>query len=414
MRNMCIGEINMNSKSKIFFSSVVVSLVSTFAWADQNSSGFNPDINLIIDGRYGGYSNSSSYALPGFMLGGEASRGEKGFALGHNELTISSKIDDMFYGKFTTAITDHDSSTEVELEEAFIETIGLDGGLAVKAGRFFSDIGYLNNQHGHSWDFVDAPLIYRGLFGNQIIDDGVQLSWIAPTDLYLKMGAEATRGARYPSAGANNGGAGATALFVKLGGDVGVSHSWQAGISHWESDVTGREAASHSHAGTTATEIPTFIGTSKVNGIDFVWKWSPQGNANEKSLKVQAEYFEREESGVVNMVGSSPFETTTYTGKQQGWYLQTVYKFMPHWRVGLRYDELDSANTGSATSILTEAGLTTNGHTPRRSSIMIDYARSEFSRIRLQLMQDDSYSDSDTIVFLQYTMSLGSHGAHKF
>jgi len=398
----------------IFMLASIAVLGSTVARADQNSTRFNPDISLIIDGRYGSYSNTSNYALPGFMLGGEASRGEQGVYLGHNELTLSSNIDDMFYAKFTSAITDHESSTEVELEEAFIETIGLDYGLNVKAGRFFSSIGYMNSQHGHAWDFVDAPLVYRGLFGDQIIDDGVQASWVAPTDLYLKVGAEVLRGAHYPAAGANNGGTGASSLFVKIGGDVGASHSWQAGMSHWEADISGRKASAHSHAGSVATEIPTFTGTSKVNGLDFVWKWSPQGNASNEYLKIQAEYFERNEAGNVDMVGSSPLETTTYDGKQQGWYVQTVYKFMPRWRVGLRYDELDSSNTGSNATILTEAGLTSNGHTPRRSTVMLDYSRSEFSRIRLQISQDDSYSDSDTLVFIQYIMSMGSHGAHQF
>ena len=377
-------------------------------------TGFNPDISLILDGRYASYSNTSSYALPGFMLGGEAGRGETGFYLGHNELTISSTIDDMFYGKFTAAITDENNSTVTELEEAYIETLGLDYGLTVKAGRFFSDIGYLNNRHGHSWDFVDAPLVYRGLFGDQIIDDGVQASWVAPTNLYLKLGTELLRGGRYPAAGATDGGLGAEAYFVKVGGDVGSSHSWQAGLSHWTADVSGRQAGVHAHGGSTATEIATFYGTSKVTGIDFVWKWSPNGNTREQSLKIQAEFFERKEDGRVDMVGSSPLETTTYNGKQHGWYTQVVYQFMPRWRAGLRYDKLGSSNNGSDASVLSEAGLVTNGHTPSRSTIMIDYSRSEFSRIRLQLSQDDSYSDSDTQILVQYTMSLGSHGAHKF
>ncbi len=143
---------------------------------------FNPDITLTLDGRYGSYSNDTDYELPGFMLGGEAARGEQGFHLGHTELSISSNIDDMFFGKLTTAIAEHEGSTEVELEEAYIETLTLGYGFKAKAGRFYSDIGYLNNQHGHAWDFMDAPLIYRGLFGDQLIDDGLQLSWLLPTD----------------------------------------------------------------------------------------------------------------------------------------------------------------------------------------------------------------------------------------
>jgi hypothetical protein len=46
---------------------------------------------------------------------------------------------------------------------------------------------------------------------------------------------------------------------------------------------------------------------------------------------------------------------------------------------------------------------------------MVDWSPSEFSRIRLQLAQDKSRSDAtDNQAFLQYIVSLGAHGAHKF
>jgi hypothetical protein len=38
----------------------------------------------------------------------------------------------------------------------------------VRAGRFFSGIGYLNEQHAHTWDFVDTPLAYRAMLGNDL------------------------------------------------------------------------------------------------------------------------------------------------------------------------------------------------------------------------------------------------------
>lgn len=381
----------------------------TFA---AKQGGFNPDISLVLDGRYGNYSNTTDYALPGFMLGGEAARGEKRFYLGHNELIVSAKVDDMFYGKLTTAIAVHEGATEVELEEAFIETLGLDHGLSVKAGRFYSDIGYLNNQHGHAWDFMDVPLIYRGLFGNQLIDDGVQLSWLAPTDTYFKLGVESTRGNRFPAGGATSEGNGNQAVFAKFGGDVGVSNAWQLGFSHWNADIEARSAGTHAHG--TDSEVPTFSGESKVNGIDFVWKWSPNGNNRERNLKIQAEYFERTENGNIEMVKSSPLETSTYQGKQSGWYAQTIYQFMPRWRVGYRYDQLKANNTGSDVAVLDEAGLVTNNHTPTRSTFMLDYSHSEYSRIRFQFAKDDSYNDSDNLFFVQYIMSLGAHGAHSF
>ncbi len=402
----------MKMKSMFLGALVFTGLTSTSFAAKQGD--FNPDISLILDGRYGSYSNTTDYELPGFLLGGEASRGEQGFHIGHNELVISANIDDMFFGKLTTAIAEHEGETEVELEEAFIETLALGSGLTVKAGRYFSDIGYLNNQHGHAWDFMDAPLIYRGLFGNQLIDDGLQVSWVAPTDLYFKLGASALRGERFPAGGAANDGNGAATVFAKFGGDVGASHSWQFGLSHWSADVVGRTGGAHAHAG--ATEIPTYTGDSKVSGIDFIWKWAPNGNNRETNLKIQAEYFQREEDGIVDMVDSAGViqETSSYDGKQSGWYLQAVYQFMPRWRVGYRYDQLKVDNVVPDATVLAESGLDDEGHKPERSTIMLDYSHSEYSRIRLQYSKDDSYEDSDNLFFVQYIVTLGAHGAHRF
>jgi hypothetical protein len=46
---------------------------------------------------------------------------------------------------------------------------------------------------------------------------------------------------------------------------------------------------------------------------------------------------------------------------------------------------------------------------------MIDVSPSEFSRFRLQFARDEvRFNEADNQVFLQYIMSLGAHGAHKF
>ncbi len=135
----------------------------------------------------------------------------------------------------------------------------------------------------------------------------------------------------------------------------------------------------------------------------------------DRNLKLQFEYFKRDEEGSVELENSGPpLETTTYKGEQTGWYAQAVYQFMPQWRVGVRYDQLEADNTGSDADVLGEAGLDNEDHDPERTSIMIDYAHSEFSLVRLQVNKDDSYETSDDQIFLQYVMSLGAHGAHQF
>jgi len=384
--------------------------------ASTASNTFNPAVSLILDGRYASFDNDpENYELPGFALAGEAGLGEKGLSVGHSELIMSANIDDKFYGKMTLALAEHEGATEVELEEAFIQTLGLGNGMTVKAGRFLSEMGYLNKQHAHYWDFADAPLIYRGLFGNQLIDDGMQFTWIAPTDTFLQLGAEVLSGSRHPASGRTNG-IGAWTAFADIGGDIGIEHSWQLGLSHWQANnIEGRESGGHGAHGGGVAETPSFSGDSKINGLDLVYKWAPNGNPKNQNLKLQFEYFDRKENGTVTMLNSGPpVETTRYDGHQKGWYVQAIYQFKSQWRAGLRYDQLESNNSGSDAAVLGEAGLGSEGRTPKRTSVMLEWLPSEFSRVRLQYNRDDSYEKTDNQLLLQYTMSLGSHGAHQF
>lgn len=380
------------------------------------SSAFNPAISLILDGRYNHFSRDpADYVLSGFPLGGEAGPGEPGFALGHNELVVSANVDDKFYGKFTTALAEHDGETEVEIEEAYLEALGLGGGLGLRAGRFYSGIGYLNAQHAHQWDFSDAPLIYRGLFGDQVRDDGLQLTWLAPTDQYLSFGGEILRGDNYPLIGEGGNSPDAWSLFAKTGGDIGISHSWQAGLSWLHGDIAGREAGSgHDHDDADhadeAHPAPAFYGDSDVYGLDFVWKWAPDGNRRQRNLQLQFEYYRRDESGYL----VSGDEDGSYDGRQSGWYAQAVYQFLPQWRVGARYDWLTSSVSGSSAELIDEAGLDSGGHDPRRFSLMTDWSNSEFSRIRLQYERDESGPESFDLWTVQYLLSLGAHGAHDY
>jgi len=404
-------------KKKVLFTSVAVGLlIGDSSHASNISNNFNPAISLIIDGMFNPLvNNPEAYELPGFALGNEAGLAAKGFAIGHAELMMGANIDDKFYGQFTLALAEHEGATETELEEAFFETIGLGNGFTIKGGRFFSALGYQNQLHNHAWDFADPALIYRGLFGNRYLDDGMRASWIAPTELYIEIGAEAFSGNKFPAgSGHAHGNLGATVSYAKLGGDIGVSHSWQAGLSYFSAHVDERTSGGHGHGDADAEETPSLTGDSNIIGASFIYKWAPNGNYKYRHFKFIAEYFQRTEEGDIDMIGSSPLETTSYDGEQSGFYIQSVYQFMPQWRAGLRYDLLDSNNTGSDDEIIEEAGLHNEGITPNRISAMMEWVPSEFSRIRLQYNHDNSSEETDNQIMLQYTFSLGSHGAHTF
>jgi len=294
----------------------------------------------------------------------------------------------------------------MEVEEAYVQTLGLPHGLNLRAGRFFSAIGYLNSQHPHAWDFVDPPLAYRALLANQYGDDGVRLSWVAPTDLFVEFGGEWLRGENFPAAGAANDGQGAATLFVHLGGDVGTSHAWRTGLSYLRARAEGRES------GALDTAPDAFSGDSRVVIADLVWKWSPGGNPRQTNFKFQAEYLWRAEDGEFTAdVNAVTPVTDVYSARQSGWYAQAVYQFVPRWRAGLRYDQVDTRElTAGANAALFDTG----GWTPRRASVMLDWSHSEFSRVRLQWTRDRSQPDTGSELRLQYIMSLGAHGAHAF
>ena len=85
---------------------------------------------------------------------------------------------------------------------------------------------------------------------------------------------------------------------------------------------------------------------------------------------------------------------------------------MPLWRVGLRYDWLDpgSVDYGANSAFLADASI----H-PQRTTAMVDWTPSEFSRVRVQLGQAKlAPGFTDNELFVQYILSLGAHGAHIF
>jgi hypothetical protein len=351
---------------------------------------FNPAIGAVLVARYADI-DTGWEGIPGFIPDGELGPGSSGFSLGESELNMNADIDSRFFGNLTLALEDEGGETEVAVEEAWIQTTGLSNGLTLRGGRYFSGIGYLNSFHRHADDFGDRPLPYQAFFGGQYIPDGAQVRWIAPSALLLEFGAELTWGSGSKTS------ADEWTVFAKVGGDAGVSHSWQFGFSYLSADVVGRGGED---VGAPPDEV--FTGDSDLTGIDFVWKWAPDGNSTIHSLKLQGEYFSRDKSGT--------FATLPYDGDQDGWYLQGIWQFRQGWRVGYRHDVVDSDNGALfAGTILGDPGRSSS-----RDSLMLDWSPSEYSRFRLQIVEDRVLPISDSQLLLQYIMSLGAHGAHQF
>ena len=395
------------------------------ASARQTSeSAFNPALSLILSGTYTSLKADPAtrpYAINGFIpSNGEVAPPPRSFSLGESELAISANVDHYFRGALFLALPPEQGQSPA-VEEAYVQTLGLPGGVSLKFGRFLSGIGYMNEQHPHVWDFADAPLAYKAFFGGQQRGDGVQLKWLAPTELFLEFGVEAGRGGSFPSADRNKNGFQTGSLFAHVGGDIGIESSWRAGLSMVASNPRDRAFTDTDSTG--AATLNRFSGSSRTWIADAVWKWAPGGNSTQRYLKLQGEYFRRNESGslatnsAAGLCGGACADT--YGSVQSGGYAQAVYKFAPAWRAGLRHDRMNSGNTNIA---LVGSGTLAGGdfpvlaaHRPRRDSLMLDWSPSEFSLVRMQYARDHSrIGAADDQVWLQYIMSLGAHGAHKY
>lgn len=340
-----------------------------------------------------------AYTTHALALGGR----DQGLQLGHSDLTASGPLGPLFTAKLTATVATHDGKLEGDVEEAWLETTRLPAGLQMRAGRFASQIGYLNQQHPHADDFVERPLLYRGFYGGHWNDDGLRLNWTAPTPFYLMLGVEAFHGKRLVEDTAGEPGRpGVTTFVVKTGADLGRSHSWQAGLSYIRNrreaaveDHAEEEEGEHDHGHAHGAQ---FTG-GKTWMIDGVWKWAPGGNSREQQVRVG---FEAARITDLNRYATPQDRNESNT-------IWGVWRFRPDWEVGARADWL---------RVRIPHGEHFDNGLLREAALMAVWKPSHMQSLRLQFTtQWDAVGFDDPArrsVQLQYVIAFGAHGAHSY
>jgi hypothetical protein len=379
--------------------------------SSQVSAGtaFNPAITVIPDGLYyydnaGGGAASSigeRFRAPGADV--EAEDSPRGFSLREVELALSGAVDPYFDVWATFGIGDG----AIEAEEVYVQTRRFLPGTQVKFGQFFSGVGYLNRQHRHQWDFVDAPLPYTELFGSNLGEVGVQVTWLPATRVYTQVGFEALQGDnglianqladQYSGTLEETPGPRLFTGFAKMSPDLGYANTLQAGIS------IGR---SRSHQEVDPQEN-VYDGTAWFFGTDWIWRYDSARPYGEGDVTVQGEYIYR--SKTLDVVSVADLQDTS--SQQDGLYAQVVYGVRPRWTLAGRIDVAGLRNHIEALTTTMDLGATT------RYSVNATFNPTEFSRLRVQYNHAHVPGDSRTRfnqVYVQFQMSLGVHGAHAF
>jgi len=395
-----------------------------FGQGGQVTAGnaFNPSISVIPDGVYyndnrSGAAAEIASAAAGFDTHGAGTAGhghgsvERGFNLRELEVSFSGSVDPYFDAWAVLAV----GGGEVEAEEAFVQTRKFIPGLQVKFGKFNSGVGYLNRQHPHQWDFVDQALPYELLFGGSINEVGVQVNWLPSLPVYTLVGFEALQGENEGIAQhlgpetapffLDRAGPRLFTGFVKVSPDIGYSGGLQFGASLGHSRL--HQEQHEEDAGTEALE-----GTTTFFGLDAVYRYDSGKQWGVGDVTLQGEYFRRSKDlGIVGL-GSDPVAGPLLDFAQDGLYLQGVYGFAPRWTAGFRFDIAGLVNR------VDEAAATTGYDSSRRYTGNVTFNPTEFSRLRFQYTRGDfaaaSGRETYSEVWVQFQMSLGAHGAHRF
>jgi hypothetical protein len=390
-----------------------------------NPTAFNPAISVIPDFAYfrdnrTGASAALAGQADGFQGAGAGAAEDltEGFNLREAELAFTAAIDPYFDAAAFFAVGDGG----IDPEEVYFQTRRLPAGLQMRGGKFRSGIGYINRQHPHQWDFVDQNLAYALLVGGEgLAENGVELSWLPTTPFYLLLGGELLQGENeqfanyigpeeFPGLGpgdasrtlSHQAGPRLFTGFMKLSPNMGYSHAMQVGLSVASSR---KHQEVHDDDGDGLPES-VLDGTATLWGLDFVYKYDSPRQYGAGDLTLQSEYLYRKRA--LDVLGTSRTETF----KNDGFYLQAVYGFLPRWQVAGRVAAAGVTNTW------VDGTTSMQWNTSTQYSEALTFNPTEFSRLRLQFNQGRVWvgSEAETFhqFFVQFQMSMGAHGAHRF
>lgn len=328
---------------------------------------------------------------------------DAGLQLGHSDLAASGPLGRHLHAQINAVAATHEGKLERGFEQAWLETRTLPAGLNVRAGRFASQIGALNQQHPHADDFAQRPLMYRAFLGGHWNDDGARINLTLPTSWYWVIGGEAFRGQRLvPHAATSPSGAGVHALTSRMGADLNRSHSWQIGLTVLnnrrtpeaeEPHLPGHEEA-HGHGAHGAR----FAGR-RVTWLDATWKWAPQGNNRDQQVRLSFEA-----ARIQGVHSEAPAQV-----RHEAQSLAAVWRFHPNWETGARVDRLRVA--------MAHEGDFEPGRLSEQTA-MLAWKPSHLQTLRVQwTRQGDAVgfeAPARQSLMLQYILVFGAHAAHSY
>src|SRR5216117_1743462 len=369
-------------------------------------------MNISFDGLFA-LAYSSARDLNHIEVGDHDPQ-QRGFNARNIELALDGAVDPYFEG-FANIVfkLDNDNETDVEVEEAFMQTTSLPFNLQLKAGQFFAAFGRLNPVHPHAWEFVDTSLV-NGLFlgPDGLRGVGAQISWTLPLPWYSQL------------IFASQNGRGGTGFSFRNPGDDGMffdritTDREARGLQDFVWIPRFENSVNLSETQTVLAGVSGAFGSnetgansrSQIYGADLLYKWkSARAEGGFPFVKWQTEFMYRRFEAGQSANDSFPVAEIFH---DWGLYSQVLWGFKKGWVAGIRGDYVDMQDSEFTDDLDRQSRW--------RISANLTWYPTEFSKIRLQYNQDflekNFFLSARQVesIFLQWEFILGAHGAHKF
>ncbi|HAA55852.1 MAG TPA: hypothetical protein DCE42_13905 [Myxococcales bacterium] len=322
-----------------------------------------------------------------------------GLNLQQLELVFEAAVDPYFTAAIVLSLVEVDGGFELEIEEAYMQSLALPFSLQLKAGRYLSHVSRLASMHLHSLDFMTISLPVMFMIGGEMSHNAAELSWLAPTPFFLRFAAEASYGGSIaygvtdPSIPMFSG---QVRAFFDLPGGLGLQIGGAVAQGVWDRRLSD------------ASDLKKTLFTGHM-----LWRWRPPQSFRYQELKVMAEYIGmHSQCDVAKTDSSKPQYRQVCLGVTEqdterifhGFTAKVIYRFAMRWQAGLRYEMLPGMLEPSARKPL------------ERLSAMVHFAPTEFSQFRLQYDAVNLFQSAEIghAVWLQLQFSIGEHGAHKY
>jgi hypothetical protein len=264
----------------------------------------------------------------------------------------------------------HGEESEIEIEEGYVEWVGLLGGVGVTLGKFKQRFGKLNRWHAHALPAQQMPLPILAYLGEEgLAQTGLSVHWLLPVHGFgtWEVWGELTR-------------SGSETVFGEASGPSGLGHV----NSFWQlSPATYLELGGSVLAGERETDLGS--GDALVYGLDFTLDWSPPDRSRSRQANLHGAWMinQRDDLGGGTLSAN-------------GGFLQGELRLSQQWIVGGRYEFAEHPDDPDLRAWLAGPTLT--------------WWQSEFVRIRAEYaVLSRPGSDRFGQLILQTTFAMGPH-----